>query len=113
MKALATKIRQSQERELKELEQFGTATGTSGREDAHDAQMMQQSKKAVERVQNASGSDVDRAFLEEMAKHHQMATQMSGTMKVQNPGLKQLVTKMVAGQKKELAELQAKQRQTK
>jgi uncharacterized protein (DUF305 family) len=109
VKALAAKIRQSQDHELTELKQHSqdaTAApqGTSGRE-GHEKMMEQQSQATMKRLESASGQAVDHAFLEEMAKHHEMAIDMTEGAKIQTPALKQLTQKMVAGQRKELSEL--------
>lgn len=108
VKALAAKIRQSQERELTELkshaEHATTATGTSGQAD-HEKMMEQQSQATMKRLQTASGEALDHAFLEEMAKHHQQAISMTEGAKLQTPAIKQLAQKMVSGQRQELTEL--------
>jgi uncharacterized protein (DUF305 family) len=109
VKALATKIRQAQERESKELEQFrGTAAaGTAGHSDAHADAMMEMSKKSIARVRDANGAEVDRAFLEEMAKHHEMAIDMVHSTQFKNTRLKQSANKMETSQKREVQELKS------
>ena len=108
VKALAAKIRQSQERELKELKAHSGhaagAKGTSGHA-THDKMMEQQSQATMKRLKSASGEALDHAFLEEMAKHHQMAIEMTERTKFQNAELRKLSQKMAAGQRQELAEL--------
>ena len=125
VKALAAKIRQGQERELQELESAhadhaakgGTAPrgtkpqGTSGHE-GHDAtmqkhhQMMEQmASESKQKLEKASGADVDQAFLQEMARHHQMALEMIAKAKLNEPALRKLSQKMAADQKRELQEL--------
>lgn len=100
VKALAAKIRAAQERDVPELQRFqknstGT-TGTAGQDEAHAAMMREQSQISIARVRDASGKDVDRAFLEEMASHHQMAIDMVHGTKFQNSALKQKAAKMAA-----------------
>ena len=56
-------------------------------------------------VAAASGAALDHAFLEQMAKHHQMAISMTESAKLQDPALKTLAQKMIAGQRQELNEL--------
>ena len=109
VKALAAKIRQSQERDLPELKQHaqhvaGSAKGTSGH-DAHDKQMEQQSQAVMKRLKSASGQALDHAFLEEMAKHHQQAIDMAQGAKLTTPAIKTMAQKMVAGQRQELGEI--------
>ena len=111
VKALAMKIREGQERELADLKQHeshvasgAAAKGTSGHE-GHDKMMAQQSQASMKRLQDASGDAADRAFVEEMAKHHQMAIDMVSRTKFQNAELRKMAATMAAGQRKELAEL--------
>ena len=111
VKALARKIREGQERESREMKPFAdeaaTPRGTTGQapHQAEHQAHMQESKKAIERVRSASGKAVDVAFLEEMAKHHEMAIQMTKETHFDNTRLKQMADKMVANQTKELGEL--------
>jgi uncharacterized protein (DUF305 family) len=114
VKALAKRIREGQAREAQEMKPFadGTAAtprGTSGQQhQAHAAEHqahMQESKNAIERVRTASGKAVDQAFLDEMAKHHQMAIQMTAHTKFETARLKQMADTMVASQTREIDEL--------
>ena len=106
VKALAAKIRQSQEKELAELKAHAehVAKGTSGHAE-HDKMMEQQSQSMMAKLKSASGAALDHAFLEQMAKHHEGAIAMTEGAKLQDPELKKLAQKMVAGQRGELAEL--------
>jgi uncharacterized protein (DUF305 family) len=106
VKALAAKIRQSQEKELAELKAHAehVAKGTSGHAE-HDKMMEQQSQSMMAKLKSASGAAVDHAFLEQMAKHHEGAIAMTEGAKLQDAELKKLAQKMVAGQRQELAEL--------
>lgn len=108
VKALAAKIRQSQEKELAELKahsEHGTgAKGTSGHTTDHD-KMEQQGQMMMKRLKSASGSALDHAFLEDMSKHHQMAIGVAEGAKLGDPELQKLAQKMVAAQRQELAEL--------
>lgn len=113
VKALARKIREGQERESREMKPFAgrdaTPTGTSGQHTAqggtHQAEQQAESKKAIERVRAATGTQVDHAFIEEMTKHHQMAIQMTRNTQFQNSQLKQMADKMSANQTREIDEL--------
>ena len=106
-KALAAKIRQAQDKDVAELRALERSVGAtkSSEHGAHEKMMEQQSQATMTRLKSLSGNELDHAFLEEMATHHQMAITMGETAKLQNAELKQLVNKMVAGQRKELAEL--------
>jgi uncharacterized protein (DUF305 family) len=106
VKALAAKIRQSQEKELAELKAHAehAAKGTSGHAE-HDKMMEQHSQSMMTKLKSASGAPLDHAFLEQMAKHHEGAIAMTEGAKLQDPELKKLAQKMVTGQRQELAEL--------
>jgi uncharacterized protein (DUF305 family) len=106
VKALAAKIRQSQEKELAELKAHAehAAKGTSGHAE-HDKMMEQQSQAMMTKLKSASGAALDHAFLEQMAKHHEGAIAMTEGAKLQDPELKKLAQKMLTGQRQELAEL--------
>lgn len=106
VKALAAKIRQSQEKELAELQAHADHAAQGGPDHAkHDKMMEQQSQSMMAKLKSLSGAALDHAFLEHMAKHHQMAISMTESAKLQDPELKKLAQKMVAGQRQELAEL--------
>lgn len=106
VKALAAKIRQSQEKELAELKAHAehAKKGTSGRAE-HDKMMEQQSQSMMAKLKSAAGAALDHAFLEQMAKHHEMAISMTEGAKLQDPELMTLAQKMLTGQRQELAEL--------
>ena len=106
VKALATKIRQSQEKELAELKGHAehVAKGTSGHGE-HDKMMEQQSQSMMAKLKAGSGAALDHAFLEQMAKHHEMAISMTEGAKLQDPEVKKLAQKMLTSQRQELAEL--------
>lgn len=130
VKALAAKIRGGQEKDLQELQshegKHGDAKGheghttpapkgTAGAKPAPDMQkhhemmdtMAQQSRQKIE---SASGAAVDRAFAQEMARHHQMALEMIAKTTFKDAELRKLAQRMAANQKKELQELKAKQK---
>lgn len=67
--------------------------------------MEMQSKKAMDRLREASGAAFDQAFVDEMSSHHQMAIKMVEDTRFKDEKLNQLAQKMAAGQKKELTEL--------
>jgi uncharacterized protein (DUF305 family) len=106
VKALAAKIRQSQEKELAELKTHAehVAKGASGHAE-HDKMMELQSQSMMAKLKSASGAALDHAFLEQMAKHHEGAIAMTEGAKLQDPELKKLAQQMLTGQRQELAEL--------
>lgn len=132
VKALAAKIREGQEKELAELEAHRgkhgqmpphgaghkdpSATGTTGHDkmsgamQKHHAMMEQMSKASMDKIQNATGAEVDHAFAHEMAMHHEMALQMIAKTRFKDPELRKLAQRMSASQKKELAQLKAMQK---
>lgn len=113
VKALAAKIRQSQEKELAEIKAHAehAAKGASGHAEhdkmhaEHDKMMEQHSQSMMAKLKGASGAAIDHVFLEQMAKHHEGAIAMAEGAKLQDPELKKLAAKMVAGQRQELGEL--------
>lgn len=123
VKALAAKIRAGQERDLKELEsKHGDHAGTAGAAGAkpqaaaghaghsadmqkHHEMMEQMAKESKQTIENASGAEVDRAFLQEIAKHHQMQLEMIAKTKFKDAELRQMAQKMAAEQKRELQEI--------
>jgi uncharacterized protein (DUF305 family) len=114
VKALAAKIRQSQERELSELQGHSAHAASASEMAAHaeHQKMEQQSRAAMKRLQSASGEALDRAFLEEMAKHHQMAIDMVGRTTFKDADMRQMAQKMAAAQQDELGELKQLQKKT-
>lgn len=136
VKALATKIRESQERDIAAMKPYATsaasccaqaghaaghpapggstpsdhaASGAANQQGPghadHHAMMEQQSQAMMKRLQSASGSDLDQAFLEEMAKHHRMALQMIEHTTFQNAELRRLADRMKADQQQEMDEI--------
>ena len=128
VKALAAKIRQRQEKELTELEALKArhadpavpkepaTKGTTGRDkhvddmQKHDEMMQKMAQASVQKIQNAPNPDVDRAFANEMATHHEMAIEMITKTTFTDPELRKLAQMMAANQKKELTQLQAIQK---
>ena len=108
VKALAARIRQAQEKDVPELKTHAGRnpgpTGTSGGAD-HAQMMEQQSQAMMARLKSESGPGLDHVFLEEMSKHHEQAISMTEGAKLQDPDLKKLAQRMLAGQRQELAEL--------
>ena len=106
VKALAAKIRQSQEKELAELKSHAQhlAKGAASHAE-HDKMMAQQSQSMMTKLKALSGPALDHAFLEHMAKHHEGAIAMTEGAKLQDPELKKLAQKIVTGQRQELTEL--------
>jgi uncharacterized protein (DUF305 family) len=112
VKELATRIGESQERDIVELKALSKdeARGTTGQAEHHGAAdhhkgMVQQSETMMKELKAKSGEELDRAFLEHMAKHHQMAISMTEDATLQDPQVKQLAEKMLESQRQELAEL--------
>jgi uncharacterized protein (DUF305 family) len=124
VKALAAKIREGQEAELQQLQSAHSGhaataespagakpQGTAGH-DAHGAAMQKHHEmmermaaESKQKVESASGPDVDAAFLAEMSKHHQMALEMIAKTTFNDANLRKLAQKMAADQRKELGEL--------
>lgn len=112
VKELAARIGESQERDIVELKALSKdeARGTTGQAEHHGAAdhhkgMVQQSETMMKELKAKSGEELDRAFLEHMAKHHQMAISMTEDATLQDPEVKKLAEKMLESQRQELAEL--------
>lgn len=112
VRRLAFRIRDGQERDLKELETrySGHLTGTTAghaRATAtpHHTMMGQMAADSLKRLQSGIGEAVDQAFLEEMAMHHEMALDMISKATLTNADLRKLADRMAAQQRRELAEL--------
>lgn len=120
VKSLAAKIREGQERELQELQSAHSAHGSPGAakpqgtagHGGHDASMRehhemmeQMGRQSKNRVENASGTAVDNAFLQEMTKHHEMSLEMISKAKLKDPELQKVAQRIAASQKRELQEL--------
>jgi uncharacterized protein (DUF305 family) len=112
VKELATRIGESQERDIVELKALSKdeARGTTGQAEHHGAAdhhkgMVEQSETMMKELKAKSGEELDRAFLDHMAKHHQMAISMTEDATLQDPEVKKLAEKMLESQRQELAEL--------
>jgi uncharacterized protein (DUF305 family) len=107
VKALATKIRQGQERETAERASWTKRHAGTPSADAksHDAMMQKEHQATMAKLNGASGNALDQLFASEMAKHHEMAIQMIDTATLKDPELRKMAEKMKAGQTAELKEL--------
>lgn len=105
VKRLAAKIRRGQERDLPTLTQYGSKAKNSGMVASHEKQMEKEHQASMAKLKSATGSAVDKAFAEEMSKHHQKALDMIKQAHLTDSKLKQTTDKMAAAQKQELAEL--------
>ena len=106
VKALAVKIRESQEKEISELKARAEQAPKGTSEHAkHDKMMEQHGQSMMAKLKAVSGNALDHAFLEQMAKHHEGAIAMTDGAKLQDPELKKVAEKMLTGQRQELAEL--------
>jgi len=125
VKAFAEKTRESQEKELKELKGMRSASQKNAEHDQHhdshrastdatnthlstgdEHQAMQ--RQTMSKLESARGADFDRAFVEEMTKHHQMAIEMNelARNRAANRELRAFAEKSVSSQQQEIAELQ-------
>lgn len=117
VRTLAAKIRAGQERELSEMKAHegkhaghSATRGTSGHAadpsmQKHHDMMETMAKESLAKVEKAEGSAADQAFLQEMAKHHEMALEMIAKAKLKDPDLLKMSQKMAQAQKRELQEL--------
>lgn len=105
VKGLAAKIRQGQERDLPTLSQHGTKAKKEGTAGTHEKQMQKEHQATMAKLKRAAGNGLDKAFAEEMAKHHQKALEMIKQAHLTDTKLKQMADKMAAEQKQELQDL--------
>jgi uncharacterized protein (DUF305 family) len=71
----------------------------------HHDMMETMAKESLGKVEKAEGSAADQAFLQEMAKHHEMALEMIAKAKLKDADLLKMSQKMAQAQKRELQEL--------
>ena len=124
VKALAARIRQGQEKDLQELAAHHGKHGAAPAHQAHAPKgndhdgaemrkhhemMEKMSQESMQKIQNASGAEVDHAFAHEMAMHHEMALEMIAKTKFKDAELRKFAQRMAANQKKELQQLKAVQ----
>ena len=114
VKALAARIRDIQEQELEQLkrlaEEVGEPKDRAGL--AEYAQTMtEQGQSMIRRLEEApEGEAVDQAFLEEMARHHQMGIELIAGTRFRNGALRTLARQMEKEQKAEIRELKTRKK---
>ena len=110
LKALAKRLRETQERELAELRKHASqqTTGTAGSTamtgapsamEAHAGQMM-------EKLKQAQGAELDRQFVDHMGMHLQMTVQMVEHTTFKDKQLQALAQQMREARQKESVELE-------
>jgi len=110
VKALATRIRVSQESDIKELKAMqqrilsGTTKPSMHPDD--EKALAEQGKAATDRMSTVNGAAADKVFLEEMVKHHKMTLAMLQRTDFRDDGLHKLAREIDAAMRQELAELQ-------
>lgn len=107
LKALATKMRQDQVREVGELEAWAKRHPGTPSADAlgHEKTMDKERTAAMAKLNGAAGATLDHMFAMEMAKHHEMAIKMVNDTQFKDPDLKTMADKMKAAQSAEIKEL--------
>jgi uncharacterized protein (DUF305 family) len=105
VKRLAARIRASQEKEVGELRAAERALASAPGSAASDP-LGEESQAALMRLKSLEAPELDLAFLEETSRLHRRAIELAEGAKLASPELKQLVKKMVSGQKKALEELE-------
>ena len=128
VRAFANTVVSGQQEDKKELEGYKTGmktgtSGTSGAAGGHDmAGMsgmpdmktmpeMQKGQQDIERLQKATGAEVDRLFLASMAQHHQQAIQMSRKAKptLKDANVRRFADKTITKQTREIGEIKTLQ----
>ena len=87
------------------LSQHGRNAKKDGMVASHEKQMETEHQATMAKLKSNRGSALDKAFADEMAKHHQKALEMIKQAHLTDPKLKQMADKMAAEQKQELHEL--------
>jgi uncharacterized protein (DUF305 family) len=88
-----------------DFNQYGSKAKNSGMVASHEKQMEKEHQASMAKLKSATGGAVDKAFAEEMSKHHQKALDMIKQAHLTDSKLKQTTDKMAAAQKQELAQL--------
>jgi len=105
VKSLAAKIRSGQQSEVPKLKAHAKGQ-PSAMASQHEKDMQKEHMASMAILKGAKGAALDKAFAEEMIKHHQSALQMISQADLKDSELKQMADKMAANQKQEIAELQ-------
>lgn len=114
VKALARRVRQSLERDARQLKPFVSSDpvplGTTGQRSETEHGLdhytnTSELKSGLAHVRGATGKDVDVAFLNEMARHYEVALTLARETRFKTPRLKQLAERMAATQQKDIREL--------
>lgn len=119
VKALANKIITVQQEEKKELEGYKPGAKSSATGGGHDMatmaamgdmKSMPEMKKGqmnMDRLQKASGAEVDRVFLASMTQHHQQAVQMSKQAmgKLKDSKVRAFAEKTITNQTREIGDI--------
>lgn len=107
LKALATKMRQDQTREIAELKTWTKRHPATPSADAagHEKTMAKEQAAAMAKLKGAAGATLDHMFAMEMTKHHQMAIKMVDDTQFKDPDLKKMADMMKAAQSAEIKQL--------
>ncbi len=113
IKTLSENIITSQKDEIKQMQQWYKdwyKTDVSKGGDAHGSMMMSDD---VDTTVLSNASDFDKAFLEEMIPHHQMAVMMANMLKTSTnrPEMQKLADNIIAAQTKEINDMRSWQQQ--
>jgi uncharacterized protein (DUF305 family) len=106
LKALAARIRRREQSELPHLQAHGKAHDAT-RILAQHQRVTQANRAALARLRALKGGALDRAFVEEMIKHHQDALMVFDRSHFTNAEDKTLVEKMSVSHRQEIDELKA------
>jgi uncharacterized protein (DUF305 family) len=108
VRGLAERVEKAQDPEITRMNEWLKQWGATTKQDheGHDmAGMMSQDDMA--KLENASGAEFDRLWLDLMVKHHEGAVEMARTelSQGQDAGAKQLAQAIVDGQQQEITEM--------
>jgi uncharacterized protein (DUF305 family) len=108
VQALARAIHESEQRDLAALqarEAGANTVGTSARAE-HDRLIDQQDQTLAQHLASLSGAALDRAFVDEMIRHHQIAIEMSGRTRFSDENLRTQSERMVETRRAQLKQLE-------
>jgi uncharacterized protein (DUF305 family) len=114
VKAFAKKTAADQQKDIDELHTLqASVNGPSSDANMHRSMMQSEHKQMMERLDQASGAEFDRMFIDMMIPHHQQAIDMSTPPEhFKAQGVKTFAQKTIDAQRREVLELQALKRRS-
>ena len=107
LKGLCRKISSDQEKEVATMRTWLGSWYKGQHAGGHSEAMMKEGQQGMAKLKTLSGAEYEKQFMNEMSKHHRQAVKDSETCvsRASHPELKNLCTKMVAAQRKEIEQM--------